>query len=147
MLSCDPTYLGIIAAVSGAALNVHLAESVASGLSIFKGQTYKVGQVGSFVRAPQDYEDLVGVASKAGNKNVLRPLGVIHQRYHAIPCIGDRLGAHQNPLQNSLEVQAFVDAQAGCSQPEQTVPQGLDLLIERCRIGQTLTHWFRPAAP
>ena len=42
MLSRDPTYLGMIAAVSGAALNVHLAESVASGLSIFKGQTYKV---------------------------------------------------------------------------------------------------------
>ena len=39
MLSRDPTYLGMIASVSGAALNVHLAESVASGLSIINGQT------------------------------------------------------------------------------------------------------------
>ena len=31
-LSRDPTYLGTIAAVAGAALNVHLARSVASGL-------------------------------------------------------------------------------------------------------------------
>ena len=61
MLSRDPTYLGMIAAVSGAALNVHLAESIASGLSIFKGQTYKVGQVGSFIRVPQGYQDLFGL--------------------------------------------------------------------------------------
>ena len=66
MLSRDPTYLGMIAAVSGAALNVHLAESVASGLSIFKGQTYRVGQVGSFVRVPQGYQDLFGVVSEVG---------------------------------------------------------------------------------
>ena len=66
MLSRDPTYLGTIAAVSGAALNVHLAQSVASGLSIIKGQTYKIGQVGSFVRVPQGYQDLFGVVSEVG---------------------------------------------------------------------------------
>ncbi len=66
MLTRDPTYLGTIAAVSGAALNVHLAESIASGLSIFKGETYKVGQVGSFVRVPQGYQDLFGVVSEVG---------------------------------------------------------------------------------
>ena len=66
MLSHDPTYLGTIAAVSGAALNVHLAESIASGLTIIKGHTYKVGQVGSFVRVPQGYQDLFGVVSEVG---------------------------------------------------------------------------------
>ena len=66
MLSRDPTYLGTIAAVSGAALNVHLAESIASGLTIIKGHTYKVGQVGSFVRVPQGYQDLFGVVSEVG---------------------------------------------------------------------------------
>ena len=66
MLSRDPTYLGSIDAVSGAALSVHLAESVASGLSIINGQTYKVGQVGSFVRVPQGYQDLFGVVSEVG---------------------------------------------------------------------------------
>ena len=66
ILSRDPTYLGTIAAVTGAALNVHLAQSVASGLSIINGQTYKVGQVGSFVRVPQGYQDLFGVVSEVG---------------------------------------------------------------------------------
>ena len=60
----DPTYLGIVSAVSGAALAVSLAESVASGLSIINGQTYRVGQVGSFVRVPQGYQDLLGVVSE-----------------------------------------------------------------------------------
>jgi hypothetical protein len=66
MLSRDPTFLGKVATVSGAALNVRLAPSVASGLSIINGQTYRVGQVGSFVRIPQGYQDLFGVVSEVG---------------------------------------------------------------------------------
>ena len=66
MLSRDPTFLGKVAAVSGAAVNVRLAESVASGISIIRGQTYRVGQVGSFVRVPQGYQDLFGVVSEVG---------------------------------------------------------------------------------
>ena len=66
MLSRDPTFLGEIAQVSGATLTVHLAQSVASGLSIIHGQTYRVGQVGSFVRVPQGYQDLFGVVSEVG---------------------------------------------------------------------------------
>ena len=66
MISRDPTFLGNIAQVSGAELTVFLARSVASGLSIIQGQTYKVGQVGSFVRVPQGYQDLFGVVSKIG---------------------------------------------------------------------------------
>ena len=70
MLSRDPTFLGEIEAVSGSSLNIHLAQSVASGLSIISGQTYKVGQVGSFVRIPQGYQDLFGVVSEVGAKAV-----------------------------------------------------------------------------
>ena len=66
MLSRDPTFLGKIAAVSGSALNVYLAQSVSSGLSIIDGHTYRVGQVGSFVRVPQGYQDLFGVVSEVG---------------------------------------------------------------------------------
>ena len=68
MLSRDPTYLGIVASVSGSAVSVHLAQSVASGLSIIEGRTYKIGQVGSFVRIPQGYQDLFGVISEVGAK-------------------------------------------------------------------------------
>ena len=60
----DPTYLGTVSVVSGAALTVNLAESISSGLSIINGQTYRVGQVGSFVRVPQGYQDLLGVVAE-----------------------------------------------------------------------------------
>ena len=66
MLRRDPTYLGSIEAVSGAALHVRMALSVASGLSIIRGRTYRIGQVGSFVRVPQGYQDLFGIVSEVG---------------------------------------------------------------------------------
>jgi uncharacterized protein len=66
MLSRDPTFLGVVAAVSGSSISIHLAMSVASGLSVINGQTYRVGQVGSFVRIPQGYQDLFGVVSEVG---------------------------------------------------------------------------------
>ena len=62
----DPTYLGTVNAVSGATVTVRLAESLASGLAIISGHTYRVGQVGSFVRIPQGYQDLFGVVSEVG---------------------------------------------------------------------------------
>ena len=68
MLSRDPTYLGTVASVSGSSVSVHLAQSVASGLSIIEGRAYRIGQVGSFIRIPQGYQDLFGVVSEVGAK-------------------------------------------------------------------------------
>ncbi len=91
MLSRDPTYLGTIAAVSGAALNVQLAESIASGLSIINGQTYKVGQVGSFVRVPQGYQDLFGVVSEVGANAVPESMGSVNDtgRWMKVELVGE----------------------------------------------------------
>ena len=66
MSESDPTYLGIVSAVSGASISVKLAESLDSGLAVIKGHTYRVGQVGSFVRIPQGYQDLYGVVCEVG---------------------------------------------------------------------------------
>ena len=66
MLSSDPTFLGAVENVSGANITVRLAPSVASGFSIIDGRTYKVGQVGSFVRIPQGYQSIFGVVSEVG---------------------------------------------------------------------------------
>jgi DNA helicase HerA-like ATPase len=64
----DPTFLGHVASVAGASVTVRLTESLASGLAIIGGQTYRVGQVGSFVRIPQGYQDLYGVVCEVGAK-------------------------------------------------------------------------------
>ena len=94
MLSRDPTFLGKVAAVSGAALNVHLAQSVASGLSIINGQTYKVGQVGSFVRVPQGYQDLFGVVSEVGANAVPENIDPVVDtgRWMKIELVGEIIG-------------------------------------------------------
>ena len=94
MLTRDPTYLGMIAAVSGAALSVRLAESIASGLSVFKGQTYKVGQVGSFVRVPQGYQDLFGVVSEVGANAVPENMEPVEDtgRWMKVELVGEVIG-------------------------------------------------------
>lgn len=94
MLNRDPTFLGTIAAVSGAALNIHLAQSVASGLSIIQGRTYRVGQVGSFVRIPQGYQDLFGVVTEVGANAIPERVREIDDtgRWMKIELIGEMIG-------------------------------------------------------
>ena len=94
MLSRDPTYLGRIASVSGAALTVHLAQSVASGLSIINGQTYRVGQVGSFVRVPQGYQDLLGIVATVGAGAVPEHVDTVEDvgRWMTIELVGEIVG-------------------------------------------------------
>ena len=94
MLSRDPTYLGRIASVSGATLTVHLARSVASGLSIINGQTYRVGQVGSFVRVPQGYQDLLGIVAEVGAGAAPEHLDSVDDtgRWMTIELVGEIVG-------------------------------------------------------
>ncbi|GAB7550567.1 ATP-binding protein [Novosphingobium sp. 11B] len=66
----DPTYLGRVSAVSGSSITVKLSESLASGLAMIAGHTYRVGQVGSFVRIPLGYQDLFGVVAEVGAAGV-----------------------------------------------------------------------------
>lgn len=66
MTATDPTYLGRISTVSGSSITVKLAESLASGLAMIDGHTYRVGQVGSFIRIPLGYQDLYGVVAEIG---------------------------------------------------------------------------------
>ncbi len=61
-----PTFLGRVGSVAGATISVCQADSVASGIAIIGGRSYRVGQVGSCVRIPQGYHDLYGVVSEVG---------------------------------------------------------------------------------
>lgn len=62
----NATFLGTVEDVDGTTIRVHLSESVASGLSFVRGQSYRVGQVGGFVRFPLGFADLYGVISHVG---------------------------------------------------------------------------------
>ena len=65
-MSSLPTLLGHVGAVAGASVSVRQYEGIASGIAIIGGRSYRVGQVGSFVRIPQGYHDLYGIISDVG---------------------------------------------------------------------------------
>ncbi|PSF12620.1 ATP-binding protein [Marinobacter shengliensis] len=62
----NPTYLGEVVSVSGASVTVRLTPQVKSGLLMIEGRAHRIGQVGSFIRIPQGYNDLYGVISETG---------------------------------------------------------------------------------
>lgn len=93
-----PTYLGKIASVSGAVIHVRLAETVASGLAIIEGKTYKIGQVGSFIRIPQGYQNLYGIISDIGADaipdNLIDEHAVKKEKWIKAQLVGEAIGQH-----------------------------------------------------
>ena len=89
----DPTFLGVITAVTGSSITVRLAESLASGLAIIGGHTYRVGQVGSFVRVPQGYQDLFGVVSEVGASAAPKGEATDSARWMRVELAGEAIGA------------------------------------------------------
>lgn len=62
----DPTALGTVEDVTGTRVSVKLSEDTAHGLLFIRGEGYRVGQVGSFVRIPVGYVDLFGIVAQVG---------------------------------------------------------------------------------
>ena len=95
MLSRDPTFLGTVASVSGSSVSVHMAQSVASGLTIIEGRAYRIGQVAGFVRIPQGYQDLHGVVSQVGAQaapNLSEKIDADTGRWLEVQLVGESIG-------------------------------------------------------
>lgn len=87
-----PTLLGHVGAVSGAAISIRQFEGVASGISIIGGRSYRVGQVGSFVRIPQGYHDLYGIIAEVGataTPEALQNLSSRGERWMTVQLVGE----------------------------------------------------------
>ncbi len=65
-MNTDPTFLGTVEDVSGTTVRVRLDDATASGLSFIDGQSYRVGQLGGFVRFPMGFVNLYGIVSHVG---------------------------------------------------------------------------------
>ena len=65
-MSVDPTFLGTVEDVAGATVRIQLSGGTVSGLSFIEGQSYRVGQVGGFVRIPLGFVSLYGIISQVG---------------------------------------------------------------------------------
>jgi DNA helicase HerA-like ATPase len=62
----DPSLIGTVQDVSGTSVSVSLVSDTATGLSFVRGESYRIGQVGSFVRIPLGYTSLFGIVSQVG---------------------------------------------------------------------------------
>ena len=62
----DPTLIGTVQDVTGTSVSVSLVSASVTGLSFYNGDSYRVGQVGSFVRIPLGYTSLFGIVSQVG---------------------------------------------------------------------------------
>lgn len=95
MSATDPTYLGRVSAVAGSTITVSLAQSLSSGLAMIDGHTYRVGQVGSFVRIPLGYQDLYGVVAEIGASAappVLSAVDTDNGRWMRVELAGEAIG-------------------------------------------------------
>ncbi len=79
----DPTRLGTVEDVTGSRVSVKLDSETAHGLVFVRGEGYRVGQVGSFVRIPAGYVDLFGIVVQVG-------AGAAPGPPEAIPQLGSR---------------------------------------------------------
>lgn len=87
-----PTLLGHVGAVSGSAVSVRQSEGVASGIAIIGGRSYRVGQVGSFVRIPQGYHDLYGIIAEVGataTPEAVQDLSSRGERWMTVQLVGE----------------------------------------------------------
>lgn len=89
-----PTLLGHVGAVSGAAISVRLSPTVASGIAIIAGKSYRTGQVSSFVRIPQGYHDLYGIVGEVGANASPKTVNADDdgQRWMTIQLVGEIVG-------------------------------------------------------
>ena len=89
-----PSLLGHVAGVSGGAVTVRQSPSVASGIVIVGGKTYRIGQVGSFIRIPQGYHDLYGIVVQMGISAVANPEGATDpgERLITVQLVGELVG-------------------------------------------------------
>jgi len=89
----DSTLIGTVQDVSGTQVSVALISDTVTGLSFHNGESYRIGQVGSFVRIPLGYTSLFGIVSQVGAgaapliENDSRPWG---NQWLKIQLVGER---------------------------------------------------------
>lgn len=90
-----PTYLGSVSSVTGSSVIIELAPQLNSGLLIIGGRTHRVGQVGSFVRIPQGYNNLYGIISETSESSSVDDISnslQIKRRWVKVELVGEVIG-------------------------------------------------------
>jgi DNA helicase HerA-like ATPase len=91
-MTVSPTLLGHIGAVSGSTVSIQQIEGAFSGILIIGGRSYRIGQVGSFVRIPQGYHNLYGIVCDVGanaTPEALKNFGERGHRWMTVQLVGE----------------------------------------------------------
>jgi len=96
MTAIQPTFLGIVSAVSSSSLAVDLAASVESGIVVLEGRNYRIGQVGSFVKIPLGYNHLYGVISESSESSTVDADSNISsdRKWIKVELVGESIGGN-----------------------------------------------------
>ncbi len=93
----SPTFVGEVVSVTGAVASVQLHTDVAATLMMVEGETYRVGQVGAFLRIPLGYTSLYAVCTQVGAAAIpqsVRETDAAARRWLTISLFGESVGGH-----------------------------------------------------
>ena len=91
----DSTYIGEVGAVNGAVVSVRLRDDMSSTLVMVEGESYRIGQVGAFLRIPLGYHQLYAVCSQVGAAaapQTLKDDEKASQRWMTVVLFGEAVG-------------------------------------------------------
>lgn len=96
MSRSDVTFIGEVVSVTGAIVSVALKDGLNSSLILVDGESYRLGQVGAFLRIPLGYNQLYGVCTQVGaaaapNSNQID--SEINTRWLSLTLFGEALGS------------------------------------------------------
>ncbi|WP_210013923.1 ATP-binding protein [Pseudomonas palmensis] len=96
MTTIQPTFLGLVSAVSSSSVSVDLAASVESGIVVLEGRNYRIGQVGSFVKIPLGYNHLYGVISESSETSTVDADSKISsdRKWIKVELVGESIGGN-----------------------------------------------------
>lgn len=88
------TSIGNVISISSSSIILRLSSKVSSGLLMLEGRTHKVGQVGSFIRIPQGYNNLYGVIAASNESSLIDEFDGIQsdRRLLTVELIGESSG-------------------------------------------------------
>lgn len=74
MSRAEATFVGEVQSVNGALVSIQLRDDLHSALLLVDGESYRVGQIGAFVRIPLGYTSLYGICTQVGAQAALAPM-------------------------------------------------------------------------
>ena len=106
----NPAVIGVVRSISGTNVSVQLYASLNSSITYIKGNGYKIGQVGGFVKIPQGYLNLYGTIVQVGADAVpesMREGEYTGYRWMTVQLVGE--GAKGQPFERGISQYPMID--------------------------------------